>query len=367
MSSFAVAAQRPPPLVNWPRVRTLLLAAPPVGALISIESSTSWWIWLIRALVTGAVALLAFGLAERWPARLPGWVGRWAWQLIVLAAAMPIGAVLAYWITVGGNPRFGENPMRVSGLLQLTLGGAFLGLWIAMGAMVKQREALAREQAHAFELERSELARQALDARMKLLYAQVQPHFLFNTLANVQALVETGSPQAPRVLASLVAYLRAAVPRLDESESSIAHEVDLVRAYLELMQLRMPDRLQYTLHADPAVLQARCPPTCVLTLVENAVRHGIDPAEDGGRIDVRIEQLPPAGAQAAQDEGMVRVRVTDTGLGLRAESGGLGTGLASLRERLQFTFGAQARLVLTGNPPRGTCAEVEFPLQRSTR
>jgi LytS/YehU family sensor histidine kinase len=128
----------------------------------------------------------------------------------------------------------------------------------------------------------------------------------------------------------------------------------------------MPDRLQYTLHADPAVLQARCPPTCVLTLVENAVRHGIDPAEDGGRIDVRIEQLP-GGVQAAQDVGMVRVRVTDTGLGLGPESSGLGTGLASLRERLQFTFGGQARLVLTGNAPRGTCAEVEFPLQPSRR
>ena len=116
--------------------------------------------------------------------------------------------------------------------------------WIALGALVRQKEALAREQALALDLARSELDRQALDARLNLLQAQVAPHFLFNTLANVQALVETGSPKAPDVLRSLIAYLRAAVPRLNEPLTTFGQELDLVRAYLELMRMRMPDRLR---------------------------------------------------------------------------------------------------------------------------
>ena len=126
--------------------------------------------------------------------------------------------------------------------------------WTALAAIVRQKEAIARHQALAFALERSELERQALDARLHLLQAQVAPHFLFNTLANVQALVDAGSPQASAVLRSLIAYLRAAVPLLHEPAATIGRELQLVRAYLELMHMRMPDRLQYALHVDPSAL-----------------------------------------------------------------------------------------------------------------
>jgi LytS/YehU family sensor histidine kinase len=112
---------------------------------------------------------------------------------IVLVAAE---CLLAYWLTTGGDPNFAEEPKRVIGYLQLTVTGILLAPWIALAAMVRQREAFARDQALAFELERSEFERKALDARLRLLQAQVEPHFLFNTLANVQALVEAGSPQA---------------------------------------------------------------------------------------------------------------------------------------------------------------------------
>src|SRR5918999_2125647 len=178
--------------------------------------------------------------------------------------------------------------------------------WAAVATVVRQKEAFARNQTLAFALERSELERQALDARLHLLRAQVAPHFLFNTLANVQALVDAGSPHASAVLRSLTAYLRAAVPLLHEPAATIERELQLVRPYLELMQMRMPDRLHYTMNVDPAVLHLRCPPTTLLTLVENAVRHGIDPSEEGGRIDIDVVRI---------GERCV-VRVTDTGVGL---------------------------------------------------
>ena len=214
-------------------------------------------------------------------------------------------------------------------------------------AVVRQKETFVRHQKLAFALERSELERQALDARLHLLQAQVAPHFLFNTLANVQALVDAGSPQASPVLRSLVQYLRAAVPLLHEPATTIEREVQLVRPYLELMQMRMPDRLQYAMNVDSTVLQVRCPPTTLLTLVENAVRHGIDPSEEGGRIDIDIARI---------GERCV-VRVTDSGVGLHQSANGLGTGLLALRERLQLIFGDAAHLRMTPNDPAASSSK----------
>jgi LytS/YehU family sensor histidine kinase len=190
-----------------------------------------------------------------------------------------------------------------------------------------------------------------------LLQAQVEPHFLFNTLANVQALVDVGSPQAPKVLASLIAYLRAAVPRMHEAATTLGQELELVRAYLELMKMRMPDRLDFALHADPGASAQQCPPMTLLTLVENAVRHGIDPSEEGGRIEI----------EARLSDGRCVVRVTDTGVGLAAAGGGLGTGLSTLRERLEVAFGADARLEVEALEPHGVRAEIVMPLRQAAQ
>jgi LytS/YehU family sensor histidine kinase len=186
---------------------------------------------------------------------------------------------------------------------------------------------------------------------MRLLQTQVQPHFLFNTLANVRALVVTGSPRASEVLDSLIAYLRAAVPRLNETSTTVGQELELVQAYLELMHMRMPDRLQFSVHVDEPARELRCPPMTLLTLVENAVRHGIDPSEEGGRIDIHVRR---AGDRCI-------VRVSDTGVGLRAVPNGLGTGLTTLRERLLLSFGGDVQTRLGAQHPRGVSAELEFP------
>jgi signal transduction histidine kinase len=336
------------------RIAVMLLAAVPLALLISLGSAeTPAATWLARSLIIGTGALVAFGLAESWPARLPRWLGRWVFQLLALVVAVPILAYAAYWITTGGNPAFMANPKRFVGFGQLTVAGIFFGLWLALGAMIRQRDARAHAQTLAFERERRELEHQAIEARTQLLRSQIQPHFLFNTLANIQALVEAGSPHAPRVLASLIAYLKAAVPQLDETASTLGREVELARAYLELMRMRMPDRLRFALDVDPTVLDYRCPPTTLLTLVENAVRHGIDPAEDGGDIDVAIKR----------DGGDVLIRVEDSGVGPGAADAGTGTGLKALRERLALAFGEAAALRLFERQPHGFRVEVQFPAE----
>jgi sensor histidine kinase YesM len=207
-----------------------------------------------------------------------------------------------------------------------------------------------------FALERSELERRALDARFKLLQAQVEPHFLFNTLANVQTLVEAGTPHASKVLQSLIAYLRAAVPRLQAPATTLGQELELVRAYLEVMHMRMPDRLKFEIHMDEGIADLQCPPMTLLTLVENAVRHGIDPSESGGHIGIELRV----------QSGRCSVRVTDTGIGLQPVSRGLGTGLASLRERLQLSFGGDAQLHVSDVIPHGVRAELSFPARKAS-
>jgi hypothetical protein len=349
------ASPVPAPLLGWPRLRTTALSALLIGLLLSLPSSTATWIVVSRAALVGLVALLAFGLLERWPVAPPRWLARWVLQLLGIVFTVPITAYFAYWLTTGGDPQIWTNELRRNGYLTLTFMGVLCGPWIALAAMLRQREAFARNQALAFELERSELERRALDARLRLLQAQVEPHFLFNTLANVQALVNAGSPQASRVLDALVAYLRAAVPRLHDVTTTLGQELQLVRAYLEVMHMRMPDRLRYELQVDAAAQDLHCPPMTLLTLVENAVRHGIDPGEDGGRIDVEVRVR----------EGRCLARVTDTGVGLKATGYGLGTGLTNLRERMQLAFGGDARLALSDVEPHGVRAEIEFPARRN--
>jgi signal transduction histidine kinase len=355
MSEVAAAA-RPAGVITKTsrRVAVALTISAAVGVLLMHGWTNSPFALFLRTGVLGLSATGAFAVFEVWPRRLPRWLQRWALQVVAVGLFMPVTTVVIYVLsTPQGAPPFWETPSRMDGWTHLTFAGLLLAPWTALAAIVRQKEAFARDQELAFALERSELERQALDARLHLLQAQVAPHFLFNTLANVQALVDAGSPHASAVLRSLTAYLRAAVPVLHERAATIERELQLVRPYLELMQMRMPDRLEYALNVDPAAMNVGCPPTMVLTLVENAVRHGIDPSEEGGRIDVDVKRL---------GERCV-VRVTDTGAGLQPSDSGLGTGLTTLRERLQLIFGDAAQLRLTSGAPRGVAVEIDLPAQ----
>jgi signal transduction histidine kinase len=335
----------------------LAIGVPAVfGVLTSLLArAPAMHLTIAHAVAMGLTATLAFGVLERTPKRLPAWLPRWLLQLAGVVVAVPVGVLLPHVVHMAVDVHAAHDQAHLISLGILVFTGLLVAPWIALGAMVRQRDVFVRDQALSFNLERSELERNALDARLRLLQAQVEPHFLFNTLANVQALVDVGSPQAAKVLASLIAYLRAAVPRMHEPGTTLGQELELVRAYLDLMKMRMPDRLGFALHVDPAASALQCPPMTLLTLVENAVRHGIDPSEEGGRIDVEVRTR----------EDRCTVNVTDTGLGLASSGTGLGTGLATLRERLQLAFGGDARLELRAVEPHGVCAEIDLPARRA--
>ncbi|MBI3728236.1 MAG: histidine kinase [Burkholderiales bacterium] len=346
------------PLFAWHRVRVVLVASLVLSLLWLPIFQSSWILPPIRLVFVGLIQLLVFGLFERWPRQLPAWMARWVLQVATVAIVVPFATAFIYSLTTFSSPGIWTlDDKKMFGFALLTAAGLLVSPWIAMSALYRQISGQAQRQALSFELVRSELARDALDSRLRLLQAQVEPHFLFNTLANVRELVDSGSPQASAVLNSLIDYLRAAVPNLNDAATTLGQELKLVRAYLELMHMRMPDRLQFSINVDDAALRILCPPMTLLTLVENAVRHGIDPSEEGGQIEVT----------ARLEDGRCLAQVSDTGIGLAQNahsnqvSKGLGTGLANLRERMQLVFAGDAQLSLTGIVPHGFSAALNFP------
>ncbi len=324
-----------------------------VALLVSPIFATSFAELLARTVFIAFVLLLAFVGVQRLPERwLPRWLPRWVASLVAIGVAAPLATLVVYLVSMGGDmAALLENEARLRGLTIIAAIALILGMLIALGAQLRQREAESRAQALRFELERSRLERQAVDAQLSLLQAQIQPHFLFNTLANVQALVESGSPRAPLVLKSLIDYLRASMPRLQGGVASLGDEVALVRAYLQLMQMRMPDRMAFNVAVDASLLGSPFPPLALLTLVENAVHHGIDPSVQGGQIEV--------GASA--EAGTLRLWVQDSGVGMNPVAQP-GTGLSNLRARLAALHGPAATLSLSEVAPHGVRAEIVLPM-----
>ena len=194
--------------------------------------------------------------------------------------------------------------------------------------------------------ERESLKRQVSEAKMQMMQAQVEPHFLFNTLASIDHLIETDPPRASTMQKHLIQYLRAALPQMRENATDLGREVDLVGAYLEILKVRMEERLQVSFHVPNGLRSADFPPMMLQSLVENAIKHGLEPKAEGGVLDVAAEIV----------HGDLQVTVTDTGLGFApggASTSGTGLGLSNIRERLKLLYGDRARLTIEANQVDG--------------
>ena len=334
-----------------PRRRALVMVV--VAAFVSAAAikpiTHNTYIELVgETLFVGIMLLFAFTAAGAW--RQP-WLPRWTVQVVAVALAAMLSPLLVQLLTFNGNFfAFISSRPHVRGYVLVTVGAAILGTLFSLAAFYSERRAQARALVLQFALERETLERQAADARLRLMTAQIQPHFLLNTLANVQELVESGSPRAAPVFRSLIDYLRAAVPSLQRDDATLEDEERLVRAYLELMQMRMPDRLTFSVEVAPELRALRFPTMALLTLVENAVHHGIDPAIDGGTVEVGARR---------EDAQTVHLWVADTGAGL-AEHAGEGSGLANLNARLAAAFGEGARVELSESVPHGVRADIRL-------
>lgn len=226
----------------------------------------------------------------------------------------------------------------------------------------KTAESEAKLQVANDSVERESMQRQLVQARLKLLQAQVEPHFLFNTLAAVDYLIETDPKRASEMQKLLIGYLRAALPQMRQESSTLGRELALIRPYLELLKLRIEDRLTYDIQVPAGLASTVFPPMVLQTLVENAIKHGIEPKPEGGRVTVSAEVV----------DGHLQVQVIDTGVGLgpgniyAASTQGTGLGLDNIRNRLALLYPGASSLELRSGEPCGTVATLTIPYRAET-
>ena len=216
--------------------------------------------------------------------------------------------------------------------------------------------AVARRVAEARKAEEQKVRETATEkeltvAKLSLLHAQVEPHFLYNTLASAQLLTRSDPAKADEMLGNLITYLRHSVPRAEQSLSTLGDEVERTRAYLEILKIRMGERLTVNVQVPEALKPVPLPPMMLQTLAENAIKHGLEMVPGGGSLWI----------YAREREGRMSVTVADDGAGFNEHSAGTGIGLKNVRERLKLAYGAEAAFSIVGNFPRGVAATITVP------
>jgi signal transduction histidine kinase len=343
---------------SWVEVLAILLTLCATFAVMLALTETIWlfftdpfpdawrdffWCWQ-RAFVAVVALLATLALCTRWLPQTRSL--RWAGLALAIGAAAFLGWLAEDGLTLvvsGEHISAGERPYMLHTMFVLATLVGVLGEY-------RWRSLRAAAVLHEAELNRIRLQSELAAGRLQVLQAQIEPHFLFNSLATVRRLLRTDGDAGRAMLADLMRYLESALPRMRDDSSTLARETELIRAFLAVHQVRMGSRL--TVHIDvPSQLEGRVvPPMMLLTLIENALKHGLAPLPEGGSISVG----------AVEADGRLVLRVADTGRGLVPGSGG-GTGLANVRARLKAMYGAAAGLSLHLNQPRGVVAEIDLP------
>jgi signal transduction histidine kinase len=315
-------------------------------------SVVGWLIIMAQRLGTGLVVMLpvtfaivaAYNLTSARPmARLPALV-------LAVAIASAAGTLALLGIETQGRFDFEDEGGTAWAFVGTWPRYALLGLLLA-AVFVHVRAAEDSEAAsQRAELDSARLAGQEDEARLQTLQAQIEPHFLFNTLANVRRLYQTDAAAGSSMLGHLMRYLEVALPQMRASASTLGREAALAESYLAIQRIRMGRRLSFEIDVPEALRGAPMPPMMLVTLAENAIKHGVNPLPEGGFVRV----------SARAEGGLLRLRVADTGQGF-TRSSGAGTGLANTRARLAAIFGTAAGLALAINSPRGVTATITIP------
>jgi sensor histidine kinase YesM len=336
----------------------LIAAVVTLGAPPSL-AAFGRWLLIVESVGLAAATIGILFSRVRWLQRYTPTVA----HLIIMVVAIPIGYVagssLAYTLLAEPLPIFDPGPRRFIALIAGSLASIFIVYLDAMRHRI-EHEAAAR----------SEAQRLAMESQLRLLRAQLEPHMLFNTLANVRSLVEADSKLAQTMIDQLIIYLRSTLTASRDQSTTLRNEFAQVRAYLEIMALRMGSRLSFRLDLPDALQQVAVPPMLLQPLVENAIKHGLEPKIGAGEIEVK----------ASRSAAGLEISITDTGLGMppdeeaevaaeapdstlsRNGNSRIGTsyGLVHVRERLRAFYGPQAMLTLTRNQPQGVRAIVRI-------
>jgi sensor histidine kinase YesM len=271
---------------------------------------------------------------------------------ILLLITMPAGAGAGAFIgaVIAGIPFSEILRGRPAFFIQMLFIGILFGTMITYFFFSRERISQTEAQLQEEQIKSLTLEKKRLETHLRLLQAQIEPHFLFNTLSNILSLLETDPTKGRAMLEDLTRYLRSSLSRTRDRMTTLGQELDLVRAYLDIWRVRMGERLRYTIEVPDTLRDMPFPPMLVQPLVENAVKHGLETKVEGGEILIKAE---------AQD-GCYRLVVADTGLGLQDDAIS-GIGLANVRERLVALYEGKARLILEDNNPSGLKVTMEIP------
>ncbi len=273
-------------------------------------------------------------------------------HFLLILTTMTLGALFGslLGILLAGMPFTGIFQGKPVPFFQL------LGLGILFGSIItyfffsQERIAQAREQMQEERIRRLDVEKTALETQLRLLQAQIEPHFLFNTLSTVLSLVETDPIKAGHMLTDLIQFLRVSLSKTRAKSATIGQEMEMVRAYLDICRIRMGHRLRYRIQSNEDLKEKPIPPMLVQPLVENALKHGLEPNVEGGLVTVTVER----------DQHHIRITVADTGRGLNVSGNG-GVGLTNIRDRLRSLYGKSGKLILEENRPNGLKATIEIP------
>lgn len=310
-------------------------------AVSGLARMTVFLIGGVTMLVTAVIVLNAAGQAGR---------KRFAWTVLAAVLASLVAAVTRY--LVGATPAADGTTF----ILKVFVAWLIPALALAVGYALYLRARDAREELNAATLRQTALDKQRQEARLRLLQAQIEPHFLFNTLSNIRRLCQSDLASGRKMLAQLARYLRAALPKFRVEEATLADEAEIVSAYLGLQKTRMGERLRYEIDLPQTLRGVLVPPMMLATLVENSIKHGIGPLAEGGQIRV---------SAAAAGDALV-LKVVDDGRGF-AKTSGSGVGLANIRARLKELYGERAALSFATGSPQGVSATITLPLPGAAR
>jgi LytS/YehU family sensor histidine kinase len=285
-----------------------------------------------------ALVYLVFHFAAR------GSVLRWALVPVAILLGGTIGQVLGNLIL---HAHLGILPAFYSKSQFIAL---FFGSLGAIAMYVKERYWVLEAELRSRELQRLEAEKRSIEAHLKMLQAQIEPHFLFNSLANVAGLIEPDPALARHLLEDLIRYLRASLKRTRAEGGTLGDELDLLEAYLDIFKIRLGPRLNYSFSVPDQLRAVGFPPMLLQPLVENAIRHGIEPRITGGRVDIAAVRL----------DGALELTVRDTGAGF-ADALGQGLGLENVRARLAALFGDAGSLAIAELAEGGVLATLRLP------
>ena len=268
---------------------------------------------------------------------------------IIYVVSTPLGVLIGMGI---GALIVGENLLAIQNNLLITIfaSAATFGTIVSYYFYSRHKISETRTVLQGENILRLQNERQLIEANLKLLQAQIEPHFLFNTLSTVLGLMDSDVASAKRMLDQLTQYLRITLKRTRQSQSTLGEELNLLQIYLDIQSIRMGKRLKYSIDVPDSLKEAVLPPLLLQPLVENSVKHGLEPNVKGGNIVI----------SAYNSNNMLTLEVTDTGIGF-SDNGSSGVGLSNVRARLKSLFGDQSSLNIQNNSPTGVIVSFSIP------